>query len=491
MSVAGSLIVVGVCALLLVAGIGLLYASDDILPGVKSAGVDLGSMSESEAAAALTAAWTESGVLLRDADRIWVVSPIELGITLDTTATARAAKAWGHSDGGLSGGMRSVIGGVEIEPVIAVDLATMTRYLESISFHVDILAQNAGVQLVNGQAAASPAKEGRVMNIAATVEQMRLDPAQELADGELDLIMVPVSPTIMDATPLVMQANALLTSPFTVNAYDPVRDEWITWTAPPEIWATWLTAESDGASSTGLRLTMHSEGPKTFLEAQANFTDERTINTEQTVTDMQTALARNQTQATTRIWHDSTTYTVQTGQTLAAIAEEIGMPYPYIQAENPGLNADALSVGQTITIPSKDILLPLEPVSHKRIIVSRSQQHLWAYENGQVVFDWVISTGLASSPTAPGIFQVQSHEVNAYAEQWNLYMPHFMGFYHPGPNMALINGFHGFPTRGSSQLLWSSDLGHPVTYGCVLLSLENAAALFSWAEEGVIVEVRA
>jgi lipoprotein-anchoring transpeptidase ErfK/SrfK len=103
----------------------------------------------------------------------------------------------------------------------------------------------------------------------------------------------------------------------------------------------------------------------------------------------------------------------------------------------------------------------------------------------------VISTGLPTSPTAPGVFQVQSHELNAYADQWNLYMPHFMGFYHPGPNMELMNGFHGFPTRGGGYLLWTGDLGHPVTYGCVLLSLENAETLYNWAEEGVIVEVRA
>jgi lipoprotein-anchoring transpeptidase ErfK/SrfK len=458
---------------------------------VKAAGVDLGSMSESEATAALNTTWNRSGVLLRDGERTWAVSPAELGVMFDAAATAQAAKAWGRSDGGLSGGLRSVISGVEIAPVLAVNLATMTSYLQSVTFHVDIPAQNAGVRLVNGQAAPSPASEGRVMNIAATVEQMRLDPAKELADGALDLIMSPVYPTIMDATPLVAQANALLTSPFTVNVYDPLRDEWLAWIAPPEVWAAWLTAESDPTSATGLRLTMHSEGPKGFLESNARFTDERAINAEQAVVDMQAALARNQTQATIRIWHGSTVYTIRSGQTLAAIAEEVGVPYPYIQAENPGLNADALSVGQTIRIPSKDILIPLAPVPHKRIIVSRSQQHLWAYENGQIVFDWVISTGLPTSPTAPGIFQVQSHEVNAYAEQWNLYMPHFMGFYHPGPNMDLMNGFHGFPTRGGGYLLWSGDLGQPVTYGCVLLSLENAEVLFNWAEEGVIVEVRA
>ena len=116
---------------------------------------------------------------------------------------------------------------------------------------------------------------------------------------------------------------------------------------------------------------------------------------------------------------------------------------------------------------------------------------MWASENGQVVFEWPVSTGIASSPTAPGVFQVQSHELNAYGEQWNLYMPHFVGFYHPGPNVEVMNGFHGFPTSATGgYLLWTGDLGRPATYGCILLSLENAAMLYDWAEEGVVVEVR-
>ncbi|NJL93291.1 MAG: L,D-transpeptidase [Anaerolineae bacterium] len=101
---------------------------------------------------------------------------------------------------------------------------------------------------------------------------------------------------------------------------------------------------------------------------------------------------------------------------------------------------------------------------NKRIIVSISEQHLWAYENGNLVFDWVISTGIARSPTSPGVFQIRSHEPNAYAAQWNLYMPHFMGVYNPGPNVEVMNGFHGFPTDASGgYLLWTSNRGRPAS----------------------------
>jgi len=491
LGLAFSLILGGACLLLAVVALGLLYGSGNVLPGVSSVGVDLGGMSEAEAASALDAAWNSSGLQLRDGTRVWAVSAADLGITLNAAATAAEAQAWGRSDGGFSGTLRSLTGGVEVEPVLTIDLARLTTYLESAKSYVDLPPTNAGVSLVDGQVVPRPAVEGRVLNTVATSEVIRLDAASELADGALDLVMSATAPEIVDASPLVAQANALLASPFTVNAYDPVRDEWTTWAAPPDVWSGWLAAETAPGTGTGLSLSLTPAGPTAFLQTSSSFGDERYIEIGQAVGLMQQAAARGQTSVTIRVWHRPTTYTVQSGQPLASIAEEVGIPYPYLENTNPGIDVDALTVGQTLSLPSKDILVPLDPIPGKRIVVSRSQQHLWAYENGQVIFDWVISTGLPSSPTALGVFQIQSHELNAYAEQWNLYMPHFMGFYHPGPNMDLMNGFHGFPTRGGGYLLWSDDLGHPVTYGCVLLGLDNAEALYNWAEEGVVVEVMA
>lgn len=44
-------------------------------------------------------------------------------------------------------------------------------------------------------------------------------------------------------------------------------------------------------------------------------------------------------------------YTVRAGDTLLAIAEQFGTTVDAIRAANPGLNAEALRVGQEITIP--------------------------------------------------------------------------------------------------------------------------------------------
>ena len=42
---------------------------------------------------------------------------------------------------------------------------------------------------------------------------------------------------------------------------------------------------------------------------------------------------------------------------------------------------------------------------------------------------------------------------------------------------------------GETVRISRGDLGRPVTYGCILLSSENAQTLYNWAEAGVVVEV--
>src|SRR5690606_11597904 len=206
------------------------------------------------------------------------------------------------------------------------------------------------------------------------------------------------------------------------------------------------------------------------------------------VQTVQDAISKRRTQAYVRIRHHDTQHTVQPGETITSIAWDYGVPYPWIQQANPGLG-DTLSVGQSITIPSADNFFDFPVVPNKRIVVSISQQRTRVYENGQLKWDWPASTGINSSPTWPGVYQIISHVPNADAANWNLWMPNFLGVYRPVPGQEFTNGFHGFPTRGGSQLLWTNNLGTRVTYGCILLSSDNARLLYDWAEDGVIVEI--
>jgi lipoprotein-anchoring transpeptidase ErfK/SrfK len=188
------------------------------------------------------------------------------------------------------------------------------------------------------------------------------------------------------------------------------------------------------------------------------------------------------------VHHHPTTYIVESGDTLLKIGWKVGMPFWMIQEANPGLDPENLWAGEQLTIPSKDELLPLPVVMNKRIVISISEQRLWAYQDGQLAARHVISTGIDRSPTQPGTFQVQTHDPNAYASVWDLNMPNFLGIYEAWP--GFMNGIHGLPTLSNGRRLWANILGRPASYGCIILDLDAAEWLYSWAEDGVVVEIQ-
>jgi lipoprotein-anchoring transpeptidase ErfK/SrfK len=463
-------------------GVTLIY-SGGVLPKVSTAGINLGGLSQVEAAEHLRSTWNK--LTLRDGERAWTINPEVLGITMDADATARLAYAQGRSDGSP---LRAIFGEVDVPPVISIDIVTAAVALDDLAPRFEIPAVNAGVRLVSGQVVAAPAQEGRVLDVVAQVKRLEADVAGEVADGVIDLSMRRVIPTVTDATPMLALASQLLTNPLQITAYDPIADERYHWSVPPEQWSQWLTTASNTVQ---LSLALDDPALRNYLTAQqSTLRAPQYLKIDEAAATVQQALAHGNTQSNVRIYHGDTTHTVLPGETLISLAWDYGLPYPWIQRANPGIG-ETLSVGQTITIPSADNLFEFPPVPGKRIVVSMGEQRVRVYENGNIRWDWLASTGIASSPTWPGVYQIISHESNAYAARWDLWMPNFMGVYRPIPGQDFTNGFHGFPTRGGSQLLWTNNLGTRVTYGCILLSSENAALLYNWAENGVVVEIRA
>ena len=488
------LLVLALFALTVVAGVvggGLLYvySRGHILPGISALGVPLGGQTSAEAAATLSARWDEQSVTLRDGDRTWLLRPDELGMTLDAAATARAAATKGRSFDGLRALPSEGAGWFAVAPVWAYDAATTERTLAQIAPQLAVAPTDATIRVAGGRAEAVPAADGRALDVAATLAALAADPAGVLMDGQLALVARPVPAAVQDASAAVAEANRLLSHTVTLEAYDPLRDERFSWPIPPAVWSEWLRLSIDPAAPTEDRWALDQQIAAAYLDTlEAEMGDGRYLSEEETPAALSAAIQTQQPAAAARVYHPESRHVVQSGETLSSIGYDYGIPYPWIQQANPGV--ESLSVGQAIVIPSPDALLPLPPVPGKRIVVSISEQRAWVYENGQLKWEWPASTGIDSSPTAPGVFQIQSHEPNAYAGNWDLWMPSFMGIYRPVPTSEFMNGFHGFPTRGQAQLLWTGDLGRRVTYGCILLSSENAQLLYEWAEEGVVVEVQ-
>lgn len=471
----------------IVAGAGLIYMSDLVMPGVQVMGMDLGRMTQAEAAAALQNNTSQQTLRLAHEDTFWLVSPVELGLTLDAATTAKNAHAYGRTPEAWIEFIQT--GTMAVEPSWVLDTAVAQTTLQSRAEELAIEPVNAGLLIENGQVRATPAADGQRLDVAATVAALAQSGTTAAQNGEFQLVMQAVPPAITDVSGFVAQAEALLNTTITIQATDPVQDESVSWVVGPQVWGNWLTLAVDANNPTQFNWTLDPDkADRFFADRNTALGENRYLDEELALTAVTEAIKNQQESISLRIYHSPSQYVVQPGDTFAGIGRKLGFPYPWIQAANPGVG-DALSAGQSITIPSPDDLLPYPVVEDKRVVVSISQQRAWVYENGTLKWEWLASTGIASSPTAPGVFQIQTHEPNAYAANWDLWMPNFMGIYQPAPNVEFMNGFHGFPTRDGANLLWTNNLGTPVTYGCILLSNENAAQLYEWAEQGVIVEI--
>jgi len=313
-------------------------------------------------------------------------------------------------------------------------------------------------------------------------------PTQTEAQRREQALVALLDPSVSAHPALVSQVLAVL-RPLVLSVYDTVTGDQVAWALEEAVWATWWRASSPGAGQ--LVLDIDAALVEAYLQAQAaaNLDATRSLDFPQAAAELAYSLAQGGYELPLlSVRHLPRSHTVQSGETITSVAWDYGIPYPYLLQLNGG--REVLSVGEVLAIPPADSFLLLPPVPDKRIIVSLPQQRVQVLEGGALKWDWEASSGIASSPTWRGVYQVISKEPNAYAANWNLWMPNFLGVYQPVPNSDFTNGFHGFPTRGGGQLLWENDLGRPVTYGCILVSSTNAQLLYDWAELGVVVDIQ-
>ncbi len=190
--------------------------------------------------------------------------------------------------------------------------------------------------------------------------------------------------------------------------------------------------------------------------------------------------------------HAASTHVVQRGETLTAIANQYGIAlWTLIQVNNIA-SPSLIMPGQTLVIPQADSLAPVStPIpaatgGGKRIVIDISEQHLYAYRGDVLVYSFVASTGMGGG-TRTGTFRVLDRIPNAYASTWDLQMPHWLGIYWSG---SLENGIHALPILSNGQRLWEGYLGTPVSFGCIILGVEEARLLYEWAEVGTPVIIQ-
>ena len=235
-------------------GYQLFYAGR-IFPGVSVAGVDLSGLAPNDAALKLnqTLSYPITGkILFRDADKLWVASPAELGMVFDPSASSLAAYKHGRS-GGLFGALASQVraGGLgsDVAPVIIFDQRVAYTYLQNIAIQVDKPVLEASLRVDGTNVIAEPGQLGRFLNLDATLIYLGAQ-LQSFRDGEVALVIQESAPRLLDVSSQAEAARQILSQPLTLTLPNYREGDPGPWTYDVPVLVNMLGVTIDDSSGT-------------------------------------------------------------------------------------------------------------------------------------------------------------------------------------------------------------------------------------------------
>jgi lipoprotein-anchoring transpeptidase ErfK/SrfK len=203
----------------------------------------------------------------------------------------------------------------------------------------------------------------------------------------------------------------------------------------------------------------------------------------------------------------SVMHTVQRGETLFRISVRYNVAMNDIVIANNLANPNNIYAGQLLVIPAPGSepqygvapggassagavaagapapALPAEelPVptvwDGRQIIIDLSQQRLYAFENGEAVRQFAVSTGLPATPTVTGDFAIYRR----YESQ------RMRGPDYDLPGVPWVMYFYqSYSIHGT---YWHNNFGQPMSHGCVNMRTPEAEWLYNWAADGTPVRV--
>ncbi len=195
----------------LVAGSYELLFSGRIFPGISMAGVDLSSLTPQQASAALSQRLTypASGqILLRYGEKIWSLTPTQLGMTFDASRSVQRAYDLGRQGSpfqSLASQLNAWQGGLELYPVIILDERVAHSVLQNIAVAIDQPVVETDLHLNGIQVVYTPGQVGRLLDVDKTLDLI-LSQLSSFKDGQVSLVIEEQAPLVLDAS---TQASAL------------------------------------------------------------------------------------------------------------------------------------------------------------------------------------------------------------------------------------------------------------------------------------------
>jgi len=118
----------------------------------------------------------------------------------------------------------------------------------------------------------------------------------------------------------------------------------------------------------------------------------------------------------------------------------------------------------------KQRMVILKKSNQRWIEVNLLTQRLIAWEGSKPIYAVIISTGKKSTPTIPGVFNIQSKKriERMKGEDYDIDDVPYVQYYSGG---YAIHGAY-----------WHKNFGRTVSHGCINLAVDHAKWLFDWSE---------
>ena len=433
-----------------------------LLPGTVIGDRDVGGDTLPQAQAALHSAVADYHVQLTIADQQYTFTPAQLGVTYDIDTTLRQTYDQQHHDMAL------------IKPkttqylTYGVDAPQLSGAIGAVAAQVGTQPVDAAVLVKNGQFKTVADRDGFTVDkiaLARLIEHnlASVSPATVVTAAHrqsADIVLADLDST-------VSAAKDLMATPVTLNYNSQV------WTPSAAAIGSWLTFTKTDSTPPTLTPVVDQNKLKAYVAGLASHVDVAPVTQLETVTNGTTTVQETGVNGTA----------INQAATVAAITAAVvaRQPLDYTITDTPVSFKTDVTNFTVLDLPSY-------------IEINLSQQHLWVWQDGAIIYDSPITSGAtgAGFGTVTGMFHIFYKTTNTYLNgdaygpryQYNDFVKYWMPFYSG-------YGLHDASWRNGNFGETSGPFGYwrDGSHGCVNLPDATAAWVYNWSVVGTPVWV--
>jgi vancomycin resistance protein YoaR len=269
----------GLLLFLTFSGISLYYfeANYDgkVYPGVTVAGHDLSGLTPAEASSLIASRmdYSERGrIVFQEGESIWIATPGELGLRIDSLSSAQVAYQVGRNGGylhRLNDQFLSWWSSIDLSPLFVYDERVAENYLKTIAAEIDRPVVEASLSVSGTDVLVVPGQIGLTLDVPSALAEIQ-PYMQLLNDGLIHLVVHQTPPAIMDVSEQAEIVRKILSEPLTIQVAEPEEGDPGPWVFQPEELVSMLAIERvETEEGAVYQVGLNSEQLRPLLESAA------------------------------------------------------------------------------------------------------------------------------------------------------------------------------------------------------------------------------